>query len=304
VPVVPALPPLPPRSATEIIDGAVQLVRPQFGYFLIIAAIGAIPALVQSIATLLLFPGMPTDPAALLRQQVATFPLTLIAIAFATVQSGAIMKGALALLRGEPLPTVLDAYRATVRRVFALLGANLLMVILFIIALLPVMLVVGVIAAASGATAATFTGGGTTAIILAAVVSIVFLIVLLFISVSLFARLGVMSALIIAEEIGPIEALARAQALSRGSYLRLAGTYGLLTLILVVAYFVILSVMLALRNQQQLAQALVTVLMIPIAPIIGGVMLLTYADLRVRREGADLDAELIALPGAAPLAPR
>ena len=49
---VPALPPLPPRSATEIVDGAVQLVRPEFGYFLRIAAVGAIPALIQAVVTL------------------------------------------------------------------------------------------------------------------------------------------------------------------------------------------------------------------------------------------------------------
>ena len=58
-------------------DGAVQLVRPQFGYFLRIAAIGAIPALIQAIITLLIFPTTPTDPAVLLQQQLTLLPLSL-----------------------------------------------------------------------------------------------------------------------------------------------------------------------------------------------------------------------------------
>jgi hypothetical protein len=60
---------------------------------------------------------------------------------------------------------------------------------------------------------------------------------------------------------------------------------------------VIGGIALAFRDQQALVQALASVLLIPVVPILGGIMLLTYADLRVRREGADLDAELDALSG-------
>jgi hypothetical protein len=289
---VPALPPLPPRSATEIVDGAVQLVRPQFGYFLRIAAIGAIPALIQAIITLLVFPATPTDPAAVLRQQLTLLPLSLLTIAFATVQSGAIVVAALAALRGDALPSVVAAFTAALRRVFALLGANLLLGIVLVVAALPV-IAVGAFLSVSGGGLLSSAGVGST--IVAAVIAIVVLAALVFLMLSVFARSAVITALVIAEQLGPIDALRRSQALSRGSYLLLAKTYGLVVVVMAVVYVVLAGILLALADKQQIAQALASVILIPVVPIVGSITLLTYADLRVRREGADLDAALDAL---------
>jgi hypothetical protein len=297
---VPALPPLPPRSATEIVDGAVQLIRPHFGYFLRIAAIGAIPSLIQAVVTLIVFPTVPTDPAAILRQQAALLPLSLLTWVFATMQSGAIIGGALAVLRGDPLPTVWAAFMAAFRRVFALIGANLLLVVVLLIVALPVILVAAfLVAANSGAASSMFSGGGTAAVIGIAVFAIVMLVVMLLVFVTVFARSAVMTALVVAEGLGPVESLRRSNALSKGNYLLLAKTYGLVLVIVGVVYVVLAGVATAFRDQQQVVQALFSVLVIPVVPIIGSIMLLTYADLRVRREGADLDAALDALSGAA-----
>lgn len=297
---VPSLPPLPPRSATEIVDGAVQLIRPEFGYFLRIAAIGAIPALIQSIVTLIVFPTTPTDPVAVLRQQASLLPLTLLSYAFATVQSGAIMSGALALLRGEMLPTVWNAFLNAFRRFFALLGANMLLGLILVIILLPVLAVGAFLAVSSGATLTGIGNSGTAGAIVAVVVAVLMLVALVFVLLSVFARSAIMTSLVIAEQLGPIEALKRAHALSSGNYLLLAKTYGLVVVVFGVVYLVLAGVLAALQDQQQVAQALISVIMIPVVPIIGSIMLLTYADLRVRREGADLDAALDALPGASP----
>lgn len=290
----PALPPLPPRSATEIIDGAVQLIRPHYGYFVSIAAIGAIPSLVQSVITLLVFPTTSTSPTLLLQQQARLLPLTLLSLAFASAQSGAMVGSAMAVLRGDRRPSPWEAFLAAFKRVFSLLGAYLVLVIAMVIVLAPLLVGIGVIGALASATGLG-TGNGTTAVILAAVLVIVTLVLLLLVVASFFARWGVMISLVMAERLGPIEALRRAHALSRGNYLLLAKTYGLLCLIVGVVYVVLVTLSLAFQQQQLLLQALFSVLMIPIAPILGSVMLLTYADLRVRREGADLDAALDAL---------
>jgi hypothetical protein len=289
---VPPLPALQPRSATEIVDGAVQLVRPQYGYFLRIAALGSIPTLIQSVVMLVLFPQTSTDPGELLRQQLAMAPLTLVTLVFATLQSGAILVGGLAELRGDPLPSVWGAFRAALSRVLPLLGATFLLSLLAIIVVIPVIFV--------GALAVGFSAGGlqrigTVGIVLAVVVSIAGLALMLVYGVSLFARISVVTALIVAETLGPIQAMSRAHALSRGSYVHLAKTYGLVSVMVGVVYLVLAGIAAGFREQQQLAQALISVLLIPVAPILGAVMLLTYADLRVRREGADLDAELEAL---------
>jgi hypothetical protein len=290
----PALPPLPPRSATEIVDGAVQLIRPQFGYFLRIAAIGAIPALVLSVVSLLVMPTPSADPTVALRQQVVLLPLTLLAYIFATAQSGAIMSGALALLRGGMLPSVWGAFSEAFRRLFALIGANLLLMISAMIVSLPVV-VVFVLAGAAGAAAFTALGNsGIAGIVLVAVISLAFLLVVLLLSVSVFARSAVINSLVIAEKLGPLDAMKRAHALSSGNYWLLAKTYALVALILGVVYAVLISLALSFGNAQAM-QAIASVLLIPVMPIVGAIMLLTYADLRVRREGADLDAELHAM---------
>ncbi|MCC7054658.1 MAG: hypothetical protein IT355_15410 [Gemmatimonadaceae bacterium] len=292
---IPALPPLPPRSATEIIDGAVQLIRPQYAYFLRIAAIGAIPALVQAVITLVVFPTASADPAELMRQQVKLLPLTLLSLTFASAQSGAMISGALAVLRGEDQPTAWAVFVAAFRRIFALLGAYLLLMVAFVVALVPVFIVVGILAAATGMLGAGLFSG-TAGVVIGAVLAVLLLLAMVFVTVTFFARWSVMIALVMAEGLGPVEAFRRAHALSSGNYLLLAKTYGLLFLIVGVMYLVLVSLALAFRDQQQLLQALFSVVMIPIVPIIGSVMLLTYADLRIRREGADLDAALDALP--------
>jgi hypothetical protein len=235
---VPALPPLPPRSATEIVDGAVQLIRPQFSYFLRIAAIGAIPALIQAVITLIVFPTTPTDPVALLRQQASLFPLTLLTYAFATVQSGAIIAGALALLRGEALPTVWQAFVSAFRRIFALLGSNILLVVVLVIIMLPIIAVAAFVTVSSGATLGALGNSGTATAIGAVLVAVILLALLLFVFLSVFARSAIMTALVIAEGLGPIEALKRSQLLSSGNYFLLAKTYGLVLVIFGVVYLV------------------------------------------------------------------
>lgn len=298
---VPALPPLPPRSATEIVDGAVQLIRPHFSYFLRIAAVGAIPALIVTVLTLLLSPTTATtDPTQILSQLQQQAPQTILAWVFGTAQSGAILAGALAVLRGDPLPTVLSAFLAAFRRVFALIGSSLLLIVVLLVTALPVVLAVAFVVAASGIgvpAAGGLGSAGMATVIAIAVMAFVMLFALFFVGVSIVARSAVMTALIIVENLGPIAALRRAHALSRGSYLLLAKTYGLVIVIAGVVYGVLASVAAAFQDQQQIAAALLSVLVIPVVPIIGGITLLTYADLRVRREGADLDAALDALPG-------
>ncbi|MBC7841290.1 MAG: hypothetical protein H7099_03225 [Gemmatimonadaceae bacterium] len=290
---------MPPRSATEIVDGAVQLIRPQFSYFLRIAAVGAIPALLLSVITLLMSPSVTpslTDPFAQLRQQA---PQTLLEWVFGTAQSGAILAGALAVLRGDAIPSVQSAFMTAFRRVFALIGSSLLLIVVLLVTALPVALAIGFAVAISGigvTAAGGFSGGNVGVAIGIALMSLVLLVGLLFVAVSIVARSAVMSALIIVEDLGPMAALQRAHALSRGNYLQLAKTYGLVMLIAGVVYAVLASITAAFQNQQQIASALLSVLVIPVVPIIGGITLLTYADLRVRREGADLDAALDALP--------
>jgi hypothetical protein len=289
---VPSLPPLQPRSATEIVDGGVQLVRPQYNYFLRIAALGSIPTLIQSVVVLLLYPTTPTTPDALLRQQLTILPLSLLTVVFATLQSAAILVGALAELRGDPLPSVWEAFRRSFRRVLPLLGATIVLSLLGALLVVPVIFVGALVVGFTAQPLTALGAGGTVLIVIGAIVLAVAMVLY---GVALFARIGLVTALIVAEERGTFDALSRANELSKGHFLHLAKTYGLTTLIIGVVYIVLAGVAAMFNEQQQIAQALISLLMIPVAPIFGAVMLMSYADLRVRREGADLDAELALL---------
>ncbi len=297
---VPALPQLPPRSATEIVDGAVQLIRPHFGYFLRIAAIGAIPSLLLSIATLALFPTAPTDPTAQLAQQL---PQLMVGWVFGLAQSGAVIVGGLAVLMAEPAPTVWEAFSAAFRRLIPLIGANLLLALALILVALPVVAVGAFAAIAGGSTMAALSSGGTAAVIGAVLAAIAILFVLIVGALAVVAFMQIITALVIVERLGPIAALRRAQALANGNFMHLVKTYGLVTVISLVVYAVLAGVAAAFQGQQQIMQAIISVLIIPVVPIIGSITLLMYADLRVRREGADLDAALDALSVTAPLTP-
>ena len=302
---VPALPALPPRSATEIVDGAVQLIRPHFGYFLQIAAVGAIPALINSVASLLLYQGAATDALSMLRRQTEIVPLllTLLVYLFAALQTGAIVTGALAVLRGDVLPSVWTAFLSAVTRLPAIIGAYLLLIGMCLVALIPLFIVIGIVSVALGTTAAAAASSSTTSVIAVAVGALLALVFMAFLGATLFAQSALMVTLVIAEGIGPFAALKRAQLLSRGNYGLLARTYGLVLLIVLVLSTVMVSVAIGFLEQQQLVQSIFSVLFIPVAPIIGGIGLVSYADLRVRREGADLDASLDALADV-PLSPR
>ena len=297
---VPALPALPPRSATEIVDGAIQLIRPHFGYFLRIAAVGAIPALINSIASLLLNQGGASDAVSVLRRQTEIVPLllTLLVYLCALLQSAAIVKGALAVLRGDILPPVWSAFLSALKRLPAIVGSYLLIIAMFVVALIPLFIVIGIASVAMSSTVAA-AGSGAASTVAVAVFALVALVFILFISTVLFAQIALMITLVIAEEIGPFAALKRAQSLSRGNYGLLARTYGLVVLIMGVLTSVMVSVAIGFLEQQQLVQSIFSVLFIPVAPIIGSIGLLTYSDLRVRREGADMDASLDALTDAA-----
>jgi hypothetical protein len=297
---VPSLPALPPRSATEIVDGAIQLIRPHFGYFLRIAAVGAIPGLINAIASLLLNQGSATDPISMLRRQTELVPLllTLLVYLCALLQSAAIVTGALAVLRGDTLPPVITAFLSALTRLPAIIGSYLLIIAMFVLALIPLAIVIGIASVAMSGTIAS-AGSSAASMIAVAVFGVVALVIMLFIGTVVIAQMALMITLVIAEGIGPFAALKRAQLLSRGNYGLLARTYGLVFLIMGVLSTVLVSVAIAFLQQQQLVQAIFSVIFIPVAPIIGSIGLLTYADLRVRREGADLDASLDALTDAA-----
>jgi hypothetical protein len=295
----PRLPPLQPRSPTEVVDAAVQLVRGHFAHFLTLAAIGAIPLLVISIVQAIVLP----STAAIASGGVGAInpayiwlmvPFQLVAVVLATVQSAAVLVSGFAALRAEPLPTLSSAFQQAFGRTLHIIGVYVIGGLAAMLALLPIILVPAVLTGVLGSALGIGRGMGVSMTIVVALFGLLFLLAFLCVGIFVGAVITLANTLVVVERLGPVAALRRAWTLMAGSRWRQVGVWGITYLVLFIALIALVSIGASSGNEQVMA-ALNVVAFIPISPFFGGVMLTSYADLRARREGADLDAELSAL---------
>lgn len=283
----PSLPPLRPRSATEVVDAAIQLVRAHYGHLLQVAALGTIPSLALALAQVLVVPGaaIPSDPTK--AGPLAGFLVASLVVStiFGLATQGALSWSGLAALRGTTLPTVGESFRVGFRRLPTLIGAVVLVGIGAMVVLAPL-------------TFGAILGAGVLGLgpIVTAVIGVVVLVTSLLLAVASYGLLALVTSLVVLEGLGPAASIARAIRLARGAWLRLAGVWAI-AIVLFLAVFGAVFALAALLGNDEVAGALATVFAIPAIPIFGMVALVQYADVRTRREGADLEAALGELAG-------
>ncbi|MCU0626192.1 MAG: hypothetical protein MUF21_06845 [Gemmatimonadaceae bacterium] len=283
----PTLPLLRPRSATEVVDAAIQLLRAHYGHLLQVAALGTIPSLLIVLAQTILAPGgeIPANPFSDPTQATLFGVGLLCSLLFGFAMQGALSYSSLRALQGVALPSVIESFTVGFRRLPALIGAMFLVGLLFALAFTPVALVFVLLSLGTG------TVLGKVAIVVAAVVTMVGAMVF---GIACYGLIAVVTSLVVLEQLGPWASLRRAFRLSSGSWLRMAGVWAIAMLLFVVIFGAIIAIMSAMGSSQ-IANVLGTVAGIPAAPIFGAVALVQYADLRARREGADVEAALGAL---------
>jgi hypothetical protein len=279
---------LRPRSVSEIFDASSQLVRRHFGPLALLAAVLAIPGLVFGIINLQLFPelaSIPTDPS----EPAAVFPsaafalyipLGMLALCWIFVMLGALVIGASeGYLHGR-----IDA-GAAVHRALArpgrLIGGNLLA---YLVTALPILLA----AAISGiAVPMVARGGGAGAGLVALAGLLAFAgIVWLFIALPRYALVTPIVAL---EEVGAVASLGRARELTGGHKLRI---FLVLFLFFVIFWVVTVTVtlgLLALLRNPLLASAISNLFYIPFYAVLAALLTVIYYDLRIRKEGFDIE---------------
>lgn len=288
----PTLPPLRPRSATEVVDAAIQLVRGHFGHLLQVAALGTIPSLALVLAQAIVAPGaaLSADPARNAPLFAFLAASLVVSTIFGFATQGALSWSGLAALQGTPLPSVGEAFRVGFRRLPALVAAIILVGLATVAAMFPLFLVFGAATLALGANAAIAIGLVGIALLLFGLVLMIFV----------YGLLALVTSLVVLEGLGAVAAIRRSLRLARGSWLRIAGIW-LIAIVLFVAVFGTAFAIAASLGNDDVANAIATVLAIPAVPIFGMVALVQYADLRTRREGADLEAALgdALAPGAA-----
>ena len=216
--------PLRPLGFGEIVDGAVQIYRRDFGLYYLIALLGAFPGYVLRLVTgadAAAFSDPEADPLAMFGEMVAVLPVWAASALIAWVGMVAVAT-AMATRIDEQPTSVGGAYRDSLRHLPGATGASILAMLLFGAVVILVVLVGSAVTAALVSTGSQFL----------TLAGFLFLI-LIFVVIALFwagATFGILPA-VIREGRGATDALARSLKLCRGGWLRVIG-------IMVVAFII------------------------------------------------------------------
>jgi len=291
---------LRPRSATELIDAGIQLARAHYGPLVVLSAIVAAPGLVINTINARLVAAQPIELGANILRII---PLSFLGMCVTAVGFGALVASAsAAYLTGQPLEPA-AALRQALARAGRLVGVLLLAYLIMAGGLLVTGVLLGILTpmVIRGGSSVVATGLFGLVALGGVVGSIAWLLVAL-------PRYANAVPPVMVENAGVLTALRRSRELSRGSARRILGLVLLTVVILVVLTVMVGEVVAALFGNRTLANALGGFVLIPLYPATAAVMTLLYYDLRIRREGYDIelmargleDAPAADLPGAPP----
>ena len=285
-----------PLGFGEIVDGALQLYRRDFGLYYLIALVAAFPGYVLLLAsgvnTAALAPGPDADPFESLAAMGPVFAVTLAAAAIAWV--GWIGVGvAMAERIGERPVSLGRAYRGAFRHLPSTAGAT-------VVALLMFFVVFFLVIVAGGVFAALFTQGQSVALRVVGVV-VPLLLGLLVAAFWLGATFGILPAVII-ERRGAMSALGRSFSLCRGGWRRVIGimivamiinvapSFGVTALFGMGDLFTSPDALGEISSTQQWLLNTVDLVVGPLTtPFMVGSIMVLFHDRRVRSEAFDLE---------------
>jgi len=298
---------LRPMGLGEILDLAFRLYRKNFITLIGIAAIVNLPLLfLQAIAAFL---ALPADFSALSRTPGnfnsysgllifygAYVIISLITVIANVFEAGAMAAAVSARYLGRDI-TIKQAYGQSLRKWFRLLVASILVGLISLIFVAPIILFVAVSVFGSFI-------GDQAASAFAAIASLCMclgMIVLLPVWIYLMIRFSFYSQAIVLENLGTRTGLARSWRLVKNSFLRVLGIVVLLAILVYILTVVpALLIQFAVTALAPTSFALTTIassasniiISILISPIQLAVMTLLYYDLRIRKEGFDLQFQM------------
>ncbi len=288
--------PLRPLGFGEVVDGALQLYRGDFGLYYLIALLAAVPGYILMLVTgadaTMLAADPEMDPAAMLGEM----GVALVAIVFAWLMTwvGTVAVAVAMAERIEERPvSVGRSYRETLRHLPRAAGASILAFVLF-------GLVAGVLMAVAFAVMASFVLSGSIALTLIGGLGL-FVVGAALTMFWLAATFGILPAVVI-EGRGVIGALQRSLGLCRGGWLRVIGIM-VVAMIIRTAPTVAIMVLFGMQDMFTSPEALGTVdaetqwlmntatlLIGPLTvPFMVGSIMMLFHDRRVRSEAYDLE---------------
>ncbi len=254
---MPASPPLRPRSPSEIVDAAFQILRAQYGPFVTCAAIGYSPLVLLRLFVI----GDPmrflsVDPATVPGELLRSWSITMLAswLTFSLMSAVLLVCASQAYLGAEV--DVGAAVRSALPRLPAVLGSALLRFALM------------------------------------AVATVLFVFPVLWVVALLFA----VTPVVVLERAGVGASFARSRALSKGRKRHVLNTLGLVAIIyyVLVAGFSIVASAAGNFVVSTIVSSLVTVLVYPVVAITEALL---YYDARIKGEGFDIELMAGALDG-------
>jgi hypothetical protein len=279
-------PALRPRTVTEILDAAFHVYRSHFTPLTLLAALVVFPIIVASLllgimTAALEGQGAADEPGALAAGAgMALFLSMPVILLWFVVAQAALQKGVSDAYLGAPVSWT-GAVRHALSRFWSLLGASIVKGLAF---LAPAM-VAGIASALAMAAQAPAL---VVLIFLATFVAMFFL----------FVRLALVPATVVLEENGAGTAIRRSWELSADHGGRILGGILLAYLIMFALQLTVMGIV-AVATNIEIAQVASNLGSIVTYPIVAGVVVLMYYDLRIRKEGFDLEvmsAELARLP--------
>ena len=288
------LPAFRPRSAPELVDAAVQLARRHYASLGTLSAMIAVPSLAIGLLAAPLTPAEPTADAVMPGPEfLLLIPIALLGFAWLAIGFGALIASAAsAYVDGRPLEPA-DALRRALRRAWALVAghvvASLLVGLIMTAAVFAIAIVFGFIAAATGGLAAAGGAAAAATGALATVMAIATVVVAFAGALLLWSRYVNLGAVVMLEDRGPLAARRRSTELVKGSLARTAGVVLVAGVIYFVALLTLWALAALLTREAQLSSTIAGALVVALYPFLGALLTVLYFDLRIRREGYDLE---------------
>ncbi len=258
--------PLQPRSATEIVDISLRFVRECYAQLTTLTGAALLPYL-----ALLVLVG---------RDRVTPFaaaPITIVQLLCTAVAEAATIVAVSARYLSDDA-SVGPALRSTLRRLPAILGASIVRWLLVFIVAMLVAIIPGILAAVLLQSLGS------------AVLVVVGILVGIIPGIYAAARTFAVVPVLMLEGRGAVEAVSRAWELAKGAVGRIVLTLCIAWVIYFGIAFAVGGVLGVLVGRNSVLGAVLTaVLLVLVYPFIGVVTTLLYYDLRVRREGFDLE---------------
>lgn len=290
-----------PRSVSELIDAAIALVRRNAVRYALVAAICLVPAHVVEVAI------MRVTRVDLTNTTTPDFgalgAIVAVSIIFLALLEGALAAAVAQSWEGRDEVDVASALRVGLRRWLPTLLAIVLKYAL-LVAFALVGFAVGMIAMVGVMVGMKGTWSPTDPLMYA----LVGLVMLLgaFAALPAIGRLAVVPLTAILEPNNPLDALRRSSQLTRGLWKHAVGTSAMAFLIAIVPYLGA-SLLAGLLGSTILEQAVGVVVSVLLMPVYVASLVALYYDLRIRKEGFDLELMAnrlaTAVPDAGPDAP-